>query len=162
MGACIWDTWCPLSLLGAPSTLSPFGRSLGSVGLGKADRSLLLATAGCRRSSECLLSSNLPVRSALPLNHLRSPRLTTSRPPPSNDPDDEKFLFQKEGKPLTLDQVHGFAFDNAKDIIACGFEHDKTFIFSDLDFVGYVFLDTRVFFHSTLTPPFPHSRSLLA
>ena len=50
--------------------------------------------------------------------------------------DDEKFLFQKEGKPLTIDQAHDFAFENAKDIIACGVEHDRTFIFSDLDFVG--------------------------
>jgi len=49
--------------------------------------------------------------------------------------DDEKFLFQKEGKPLTLDQTHAFSFENAKDIIACGVEHDRTFIFSDLDFV---------------------------
>lgn len=29
-----------------------------------------------------------------------------------------------------------FAFENAKDIIACGFKLDKTFIFSDLDYMG--------------------------
>jgi tryptophanyl-tRNA synthetase len=29
-----------------------------------------------------------------------------------------------------------FAYDNAKDIIACGFKPEKTFIFSNLDFVG--------------------------
>ncbi|GAA5935080.1 hypothetical protein JCM3775_004696 [Rhodotorula graminis] len=47
--------------------------------------------------------------------------------------DDEKFLFKSN---LKLEQCHGFAYQNAKDIIACGFKLDKTFIFSDLDFVG--------------------------
>ncbi len=46
--------------------------------------------------------------------------------------DDEKFLF----KDLTLEQCHKFAIDNARDIIAVGFKPDKTFIFSNLDFVG--------------------------
>jgi tryptophanyl-tRNA synthetase len=30
------------------------------------------------------------------------------------------------------------AFENAKDIIACGFDIEKTFIFSDFDFIGWV------------------------
>jgi tryptophanyl-tRNA synthetase len=47
--------------------------------------------------------------------------------------DDEKFLFKAN---LTVEMCHQFAFDNAKDIIACGFKPEKTFIFSDLDFVG--------------------------
>ncbi|BGP18464.1 hypothetical protein JCM10213_003196 [Rhodosporidiobolus nylandii] len=47
--------------------------------------------------------------------------------------DDEKFLFKPK---LKLKQCHDFAFQNAKDIIACGFKLEKTFIFSDLDFVG--------------------------
>jgi hypothetical protein len=63
--------------------------------------------------------------------------------------DDEKFLFQKEGKPLTLEQTNAFAFDNAKDIIACGVELEKTFIFSDLDYVGFVFA-----FLLPLPPPY--------
>ena len=46
--------------------------------------------------------------------------------------DDEKFLF----KDLTLEECHRLAFENAKDIIACGFDPKKTFIFSDLDYVG--------------------------
>lgn len=49
--------------------------------------------------------------------------------------DDEKFLFKPE---LKLEQCNGFAYQNAKDVIACGFKMEKTFIFSDLDFVGYV------------------------
>ncbi|GAA6046199.1 Tryptophan--tRNA ligase, cytoplasmic [Rhodotorula toruloides] len=50
--------------------------------------------------------------------------------------DDEKFLFKAS---LKLEQCHSFAFQNAKDIIACGFKPEKTFIFSDLDYVGGAF-----------------------
>ncbi|XP_049562471.1 tryptophan--tRNA ligase, cytoplasmic isoform X1 [Orcinus orca] len=46
--------------------------------------------------------------------------------------DDEKYLW----KDLTLDQAYGYAVENAKDIIACGFDIKKTFIFSDLDYMG--------------------------
>eukprot|EP00042_Codosiga_hollandica_P052977 m.681672 g.681672 ORF g.681672 m.681672 type:complete len:551 (+) comp58600_c1_seq4:211-1863(+) len=46
--------------------------------------------------------------------------------------DDEKFLF----KDLTLDQTMRMLRENAKDIIACGFNPDKTFIFSDVEFMG--------------------------
>lgn len=41
--------------------------------------------------------------------------------------DDEKFLFKED---LSLEEVHRLAFENTKDIIACGFDPDKTFIFS--------------------------------
>jgi tryptophanyl-tRNA synthetase len=47
--------------------------------------------------------------------------------------DDEKFLFKPN---LTVEMCHKFAYDNAKDIIACGFNPEKTFIFSDFEFVG--------------------------
>lgn len=47
--------------------------------------------------------------------------------------DDEKFLFKPA---LKLDQAHGFSKTNARDIIACGFKLEKTFIFSDLDYVS--------------------------
>ncbi|KAG7252257.1 LOW QUALITY PROTEIN: hypothetical protein CRUP_006347, partial [Coryphaenoides rupestris] len=46
--------------------------------------------------------------------------------------DDEKYLW----KDLTLEDCHRFAVENAKDIIACGFDVNKTFIFSDLDYMG--------------------------
>ena len=46
--------------------------------------------------------------------------------------DDEKFLW----KNLKLEEAHRLAYENAKDIIACGFDVNKTFIFSDLDYVG--------------------------
>lgn len=42
-------------------------------------------------------------------------------------------------KDLTIDQARQFTRDNARDIIACGFDLNKTFIFSDLDFVGGAF-----------------------
>ncbi|XP_046375523.1 tryptophan--tRNA ligase, cytoplasmic-like [Haliotis rufescens] len=46
--------------------------------------------------------------------------------------DDEKFLWRD----LELEEAHRLAHENAKDIIACGFDLDKTFIFSDLEYVG--------------------------
>ncbi|KAI0028185.1 tryptophanyl-tRNA synthetase [Vararia minispora EC-137] len=50
--------------------------------------------------------------------------------------DDEKFLFKHE---LTPEKTYKFAFENARDIIAVGFKPDKTFIFSDFDYVGGAF-----------------------
>lgn len=47
--------------------------------------------------------------------------------------DDEKFLW----KDLTLEECHKYSRENARDIIAVGFDINKTFIFSDLDYVGY-------------------------
>jgi tryptophanyl-tRNA synthetase len=49
--------------------------------------------------------------------------------------DDEKFMW----KNITLDQARKFTTENAKDIIACGFKPDKTFIFSDLDYIGSLY-----------------------
>lgn len=46
--------------------------------------------------------------------------------------DDEKFLW----KDLSIKEVMKLARENAKDIIACGFDPEKTFIFSDFTFVG--------------------------
>jgi len=49
--------------------------------------------------------------------------------------DDEKFLF----KDLKLEDCYRFTRENAKDIIAVGFDINKTFIFSDLDYVGTMY-----------------------
>lgn len=46
--------------------------------------------------------------------------------------DDEKFLW----KDLSLEEAHRLAYENAKDIIACGFDVNKTFIFSDMDYMS--------------------------
>lgn len=46
--------------------------------------------------------------------------------------DDEKTLW----KDLTIEQSMKLARENAKDIIAMGFDVNKTFIFSNLDFIG--------------------------
>ncbi|OPJ81474.1 tryptophan--tRNA ligase, cytoplasmic [Patagioenas fasciata monilis] len=46
--------------------------------------------------------------------------------------DDEKYLW----KDLTTERAYEYARENAKDIIACGFDVKKTFIFSDLDYLG--------------------------
>ncbi|XP_041019178.1 tryptophan--tRNA ligase, cytoplasmic [Juglans microcarpa x Juglans regia] len=49
--------------------------------------------------------------------------------------DDEKFLW----KNLTVEESRRLARENAKDIIACGFDIRRTFIFSDFDYVGGAF-----------------------
>ncbi|VVC27298.1 Aminoacyl-tRNA synthetase, class Ic,Tryptophan-tRNA ligase,Aminoacyl-tRNA synthetase, class I, conserved [Cinara cedri] len=46
--------------------------------------------------------------------------------------DDEKYLW----KDLKLEDAQRLAVENAKDIIACGFDKKNTFIFSDLQFIG--------------------------
>ena len=48
--------------------------------------------------------------------------------------DDEKFLW----KDLTPEETNQMAHENAKDIIACGFDIEKTFIFSDFEYMAYV------------------------
>jgi hypothetical protein len=50
--------------------------------------------------------------------------------------DDEKFLFKQE---LKLEDCHRLAYENAKDIIACGFDMKKTFIFSDLNYIQHMY-----------------------
>jgi tryptophanyl-tRNA synthetase len=50
--------------------------------------------------------------------------------------DDEKFLFKSN---LTIENVQKYSQENAKDIIAVGFDMSRTFIFSDLDYVGKAF-----------------------
>ena len=51
--------------------------------------------------------------------------------------DDEKALFRDN---LTFEQVLQFSRENAKDIIATGFDMKKTFIYSDLKYLGGHFL----------------------
>jgi tryptophanyl-tRNA synthetase len=46
--------------------------------------------------------------------------------------DDEKFLW----KDLSLEDAYRLAYENAKDIIACGFDINKTFIFSNIDYMS--------------------------
>ncbi|KAF9052673.1 hypothetical protein BJ165DRAFT_1413116 [Panaeolus papilionaceus] len=50
--------------------------------------------------------------------------------------DDEKFLFKHELKP---EQTKMFSRLNARDIIACGFDLEKTLIFSDYEYMGGAF-----------------------
>jgi tryptophanyl-tRNA synthetase len=45
--------------------------------------------------------------------------------------DDEKFLW----KGLKLDEARRLGYENAKDIIACGFDPELTFIFRDTDYI---------------------------
>ncbi|CAI4212947.1 unnamed protein product [Parascedosporium putredinis] len=51
--------------------------------------------------------------------------------------DDEKALFKDT---LTFEDTHKYGLENAKDLIALGFDVKKTFIFSDLEYVNGHFL----------------------
>mmetsp|Transcript_22594 Transcript_22594/g.33369 ORF Transcript_22594/g.33369 Transcript_22594/m.33369 type:complete len:673 (-) Transcript_22594:485-2503(-) len=56
--------------------------------------------------------------------------------------DDEKFLFKGSYSDEKGDNLMDFAnltMENARDIIACGFNYDKTFLFSDLEYVGRMY-----------------------
>ncbi|CAA0810656.1 Nucleotidylyl transferase superfamily protein [Striga hermonthica] len=54
--------------------------------------------------------------------------------------DDEKCMW----KNLTVEESQRLARENAKDIIACGFDVSRTFIFSDFDYVGGAFYKNMV------------------
>jgi len=56
--------------------------------------------------------------------------------------DDEKFLFKgeyDEQDGYNLNHFASLTIENARDIIACGFDYNKTFLFSDLDYVGRMY-----------------------
>lgn len=65
--------------------------------------------------------------------------------------DDEKCLW----KGISTDEARRLAHENCKDIIACGFDLENTFVFSDFEFVGGAFyrvaneIQRRVSFYST-------------
>nr|XP_043632164.1 tryptophan--tRNA ligase, cytoplasmic [Erigeron canadensis] len=54
--------------------------------------------------------------------------------------DDEKCIW----KNLTVEESKRLARENAKDIIACGFDVSRTFIFSDFNFVGGAFYENMI------------------
>ena len=57
--------------------------------------------------------------------------------------DDEKFLWKGEyvdGEGDNLGHFAGLTVENAKDIIACGFDKSKTFLFSDLQYMGHMYV----------------------
>ncbi|KMZ68928.1 Tryptophan--tRNA ligase [Zostera marina] len=54
--------------------------------------------------------------------------------------DDEKCMW----KNLSVEECKRLARENAKDIIACGFDITRTFIFSDFNFIGGAFYENMV------------------
>ncbi|KHJ30002.1 putative tryptophanyl-trna synthetase [Erysiphe necator] len=63
--------------------------------------------------------------------------------------DDEKYIFSEK---RTIEEVTSYTWNNAKDIIAVGFDPKKTFIFSDYEYMGGAFYKnvTRISKHITL------------
>jgi tryptophanyl-tRNA synthetase len=63
--------------------------------------------------------------------------------------DDEKFLVKRE---LSIEDVTGFSYENALDVIACGFDPKKTFIFSDFGYAKTIYkLAVQVARHVTFS-----------
>ncbi|RKO93785.1 hypothetical protein BDK51DRAFT_21659 [Blyttiomyces helicus] len=62
--------------------------------------------------------------------------------------DDEKFIFKQE---LKIDDVRKFAKENAKDIMAFGFNPKKTLIFSNLTYMNSAFYTNVVKISKTIT-----------
>ncbi|KAH7204252.1 hypothetical protein DER44DRAFT_413452 [Fusarium oxysporum] len=62
--------------------------------------------------------------------------------------DDEKALFKDS---LSFEDTHKYALENAKDIIALGFDETKTFIYSDLEYLGHHFLMNAYEFSKLVT-----------
>lgn len=90
-----------------------------------------------------------PSSSALHLGHLVPFIFTAYLQKAFNVPcviqltDDEKFLFAKQRKgsqpPPGIDHFIELGRENAKDIIAVGFDPEKTFIFSDSSYIGTLY-----------------------
>lgn len=59
--------------------------------------------------------------------------------------DDEKFLFAKDRDKddaiarRSLDDYRRLARENARDIVACGFDPERTFVFADTDYIGHMY-----------------------
>lgn len=53
--------------------------------------------------------------------------------------EDEKFIFKKD---LSLETAQSLAKMNIKDIIAFGFNPEKTFIFQDTEYIKYLYPNT--------------------
>lgn len=55
--------------------------------------------------------------------------------------DDEKFLFKQD---LKIPDVKKFTAQNARDIVAVGFDPKKTFMFSDFEYMGGAFYENTI------------------
>lgn len=53
--------------------------------------------------------------------------------------DDEKYLYRPE---LDLEKTIKMGISNIKDIIAFGFDPEKTFIFSDVEYIQHLYPNT--------------------
>ncbi len=53
--------------------------------------------------------------------------------------DDEKFFLQKPDEKKDIEDFRKLGDKNAKDIIAVGFDKERTFIFSDVEYMGHMY-----------------------
>ena len=54
--------------------------------------------------------------------------------------DDEKYFYQKTEKKIkNLDYFRDIGIENCKDILALGFDPERTFIFRNTDYIGHMY-----------------------
>lgn len=53
--------------------------------------------------------------------------------------DDEKYFMKGEKDKQDITHYRDIGNDNAKDIIACGFDKERTFIFRNTDYIGTMY-----------------------
>lgn len=64
--------------------------------------------------------------------------------------DEEKYFFKDGSGPRDLESYRQLGYKNARDVIACGFDLKKTFIFSDLEFnCGNLFFNNCLLMKAT-------------
>ncbi|KAI3797594.1 hypothetical protein L1987_32854 [Smallanthus sonchifolius] len=115
---------------------------------GKIDHDKLIDQFGCQRLDQYLVDRVFRLTSRPPHIFLRRNIFFAHRylqdafkvPLVIQLTDDEKCMW----KNLTVEESKRLARENAKDIIACGFDISRTFIFSDFDYVGGAFYENMV------------------
>ena len=124
LSPCTWATWC---LSSSQSMSKQFSTVIvlifppASLSLTPLAPSLSLCSLSC-------LSASLFLSLSLRLRYLQD---VFDVPLVIQMTDDEKFMWRE----LELEEAHRLAYENAKDIIACGFDVEKTFIFSNIDYM---------------------------
>ncbi|KAI3667151.1 hypothetical protein L6452_42199 [Arctium lappa] len=117
-------------------------------GTGKIDYDKLIDQFGCQRLDNSFVDRVFRLTSRTPHMFLRRNVFFAHRylqeafkvPLVIQLTNDEKCMW----KNLTVEESKRLARENAKDIIACGFDISRTFIFSDFDYVGGAFYENMV------------------
>lgn len=142
------------SIMHSSSTLTPI---CGTRLVGCARPRHDAAAARARPHRKCMHAGRGPSSEALHLGHLIPFMFTKWLQDAFKCPlvvqltDDEKCLW----KDLPTAEARRLARENCKDIIACGFDVRKTFVFSDFEYVGGAMYRVASELQGRVLPPSP-------